>query len=203
MRHNMMRKIPALMLAVCAVLLSFVFPSNAEFHYTPINMMIPFACEKANVAGGGKYDVVIEPLESSNPMPDEDTITIIGNGVGVFTIEIDEPGTYLYKVYEKTGDDSHIIYDDTQYTVTLFVTTDDDGVLECQVILSKGGLIKPTEVRFVNKATRSPNEIIVATGEASSAFIPYAVAAFTIGFVLILILVLKRRKEDRDGEETV
>ena len=192
-------KMTAMMLAVCAVLLSFVFPTRAEFRYTPIIAEIPFTCEKADVAGGGTYDIVLEALEGTVPMPAESIITIQGTGAGAFGIEIDEPGTYQYIVYERAGTNSKIVYDDTTYTVTLFVTTTEEGVLEYQVILSKDGLIKPTEVRFVNKASGHPSGTIIATGETQSVFIPYAVACFVIASIILILAFRRRKRGENDG----
>ena len=81
----------------------------------------------------------------------------------------------------------------TTYTVTLFVTSDDDGNLDYEVILSKGGIVKPAEISFVNKAARAP----VTTGEDANTYTPYAIAAIAIGGA-VLILALRRRKEDAD-----
>ena len=146
---------------------------------------------------------MIEKLDEASPSPDSIVKTISDAGEGTFVIGIDEPGTYQYKVYEKAGTNSKIIYDDTAYTVTLFVTSDTNGELSCQIVLSKGGLAKPTEIAFANKAEKIDKPITptkpvtptVSTGEPASPYIPYAIAALTAG-VLILILALGRRKED-------
>ena len=182
--------------SICAVLLFFVFPVRADFRNTPIEALIPFTCVKADVSGGGIYDFVIEAADETTPMPESSMITIKGSGSASFGIEIDEPGTYQYKLYEMAGSNKKIIYDSTTYTVTLFVTQDDDGILDYQIIPSKGGLVKPSEIKFVNKASGSGGAVI-ATGEKLSAFVPYAFAAFGSGCV-ILILALRRRKEEAD-----
>jgi len=192
-------KITSLVMAAFAVLLFFVFPVSAEFRNTPITALIPIVCKKADVkSGSNKYEIVIEKLDEASPLPAKNTIKFDGSGQTNYEIKIEEPGTYQYKVYEKTGSNKKIIYDDTEYTVTLFVTQDDDGKLDYQVILSKGGLIKPTSCKFVNEAVKDPDPFVPATGEAVSKFLPYAVAAFAIGGV-ILILAFRRRKEETDG----
>ena len=197
-KHEIFARITALMLAVSAVLLFFVFPVRAEFKNTPIMAYIPVVCEKVkNATGDNKYEVVIEKMDGGAPMPESDVMIISGSGQRNIEIEVNEPGTYQYKVYERAGKNKKIVYDNTEYTVTLFVTQDDDGILDCQVILSKGGLVKPTEIKFANKASKKSDSVI-ATGESRSSFIPYAVAAFAISGV-ILILALKRRKEETDG----
>lgn len=54
-------------------------------------------------------------------------------------------------------------------------------------------MIKPTEVAFANRAVKT----MVSTGESASSYLPYALAAFAAGGA-ILILALRRRKEDAD-----
>ena len=189
--------------SLCAVLLFFGLPVKAEFTYNRIEARVPFTCAGIDSAIENEYEIVIEKLDEASPSPDSIVKTISDAGEGTFVIGIDEPGTYQYKVYEKAGTNSKIIYDDTAYTVTLFVTSDTNGELSCQIVLSKGGLAKPTEIAFANKAEKIDKPITptkpvtptVSTGEPASPYIPYAIAALTAG-VLILILALRRRKED-------
>ena len=198
-RLNMLVKSTAMMLAVSAVLLFFVFPVRAGFTNTPVTAYIPVVCEKVkNVSGDSKYEVVIEKMSDDAPMPAKDVYTVSGSGKLNIEIEMDEPGTYQYKIYERKGKNKKITYDDTVYTVTLFVTQDDDGVLECEVILSKGSIAKPTVVKFVNKAAKRSDSVI-ATGESASVFIPFAVAAFAISGVIFMILLKRRRGEGEDA----
>ena len=198
-KHEIFARITALMLAVSAVLLFFVFPVRAEFKNTPVMAYIPVVCEKAkNVSGSNKYEVVIEKMGDDAPMPESDVITFNGSGSRNIEIEVDEPGTYQYKLYERKGKNKNIKYDTTEYNVTLFATQDDEGVLACEVILSKGGLSKPTVVKFVNKATKGSDSVI-ATGETASAFIPYAVGAFAVSGMIMIMVLKRRRREEEDA----
>lgn len=199
MHRSVLAKTAASMLTAVTVLLFFVYPANAEFRNTPITAQIPVVV-KTEVSGKDKYEVVIEGMDSASPMPEKSTLVFKGAGEKNIGIVIDEPGTYQYKVYERAGKNKKIIYDDTTYTVTVFVTQDDNGILDAKVILSKGGLFKPSAAKFTNKEVEDPdhNPYVPATGEAMSKFIPYAAAAFAIGGV-ILILALRRRKEEADG----
>ena len=223
-KRERMTKMISIVMAAFAVLLFFVFPVSAESRNTPVKAQIPIICEKTD-ATNNNYEIVIENIDNA-PLPDNNVISFSESGQTEYEIEIDEPGTYLYKVYEKAGTNKNIIYDNTSYTVTIFVTQDDNGVLNAQVILSKDGAGKPTSVKFVNmpidtdSGTQSNTPVgthnntpvgthnntpsgdsvpyAPATGEAVSKFYPYAVATFMIGSI-ILILALKRRKEETDG----
>ena len=104
-------------MTLCAVLSCALSPLRAANSYTPLDAVIPFSCEKADIEDGATYEFVIEPLDDVSPAPKQGTVTIEGSGTGAFTVEITEPGTYQYKVYEKKGSNSDIIYDETVYTV--------------------------------------------------------------------------------------
>ena len=175
-----------------AVLLFIVFPVAAEFMYTPLTVEIPVSLERAGIANENDYEIVIEPDTKGSPMPDQDSITFL-SGTRTFSIEVNEPGTYEYRIYERAGSNNKIIYDSTLYTVTLFVTQDDNGILEAQVILSNGSLFKPTAISFVNRASGSGS--VVVTGEDVSTFVTLAMFAFAISGAIVAI-VLVRRKED-------
>lgn len=199
MRRNIFAKTASALLAALTVLLFFVFPVKAEFRYTPIKAQIPVVVDY-DKSDKEKYEIVIEKLDKAAPTPSKSTVVFNGAGSENIGIKIDEPGTFKYKIYEKTGDNEKIEYDDTTYTVTLFVTQDKKGNLESKVILSKGKLLKPTAVKFANKAVEDHKHkpILPATGEKLSKLVPYGVAALLIGG-LLLILAFKRRKEETDA----
>ena len=154
MRSKRMKSFTAAVM-IFAVLFSFAsLPvSGAAFEYDPVTIKIPFSVAKTDIEDNAPFDVVIEPKDSSCPVPDKSEVTIYGNGSGSFEITVDEPGTYDYKIYERKGADSDIDYDDTSYTVSVFVTSNDKNELEYQMILSDGSSVKPTSVIFENKAS--------------------------------------------------
>lgn len=220
--------------------------SGVAFEYDPVTIKIPFSVAKNDVEGDAPFDVVIEPKDSLCPAPDKSEVTINGNGSGSFEITVDEPGTYDYKVYERKGTDADIEYDDTSYTVSVFVTSNDKNELEYQMILSDGSSVKPTSVIFDNRAsgtppteptvtpagptvkpteptvtpagptvkpteptvaptgptdkptptpTRKPADPITRTGETVSKYLPYALAAFGIGGAIIVIVLIRRKRD--------
>lgn len=216
---HVMTAIKTLTIAVslCTVLLFCGLPVNAEFTYSGIMAVIPFTCSGTGSATE-EYEIVIEKLDGNSPSPETDVKTVKGSGEGTFRVAVDEPGTYRYRVYENAGSNPKIIYDNTAYTVTLFVTSDDNGDLDYQVILSKDGTVKPAAVAFENMANSKTDDEktderidhdggntgkkpapTVSTGEAASPYIPYAVATLAAGgLILILALRIRRRKEDAD-----
>jgi len=198
MRKGFLAKTASAMLAAMTVLLFFVYPVRAEFKYKPIKAQIPVVVDY-DQTDKEKYEVVIEKMDKDAPTPAKSTVVFNGAGSENIGIKIEEPGTFKYKIYEKTGENEKIEYDDTTYTVTVFVTQDKDGNLESKVILSRGKLLKPTAVKFANKAIEDHKHkpILPATGEKLSKLVPLGLAALVLGG-LLFILAFKRRKEGAD-----
>ncbi|MCR5274163.1 MAG: hypothetical protein K6E26_02270 [Clostridiales bacterium] len=184
-------------LSLCVVLSCVISPTRAEFEYQPVTAEIPFTC---TVTGSADVDFefVIQRMGDNCPVPKQDVVTIHGSGTAKFEVLLDEPGTYQYKVYEKTGDNKTIIYDEMVYLVTLFVTNDDEGNLEYQVILEKEGNVKPTEVAFVNEAVRDPKrkDPIVKTGDKRETPDGIAYAFIMTGASLLLLASIKRKETE-------
>lgn len=106
--------------------------------YAPVNASIAVEGIKFSDDNSHIYEIVIESLDNNSPSPESDRLFITDNGTGVFNIQITEPGTYVYKMYEKPGDDLNIIYDDNIYYATVFVTnTDDDNLTYAVYITSE------------------------------------------------------------------
>lgn len=198
MRKGFLAKTASAMLAAMTVLLFFVFPVKAEFRYTPIKAEIPVVVDSEKT-GNEKYEVVIEKIDKDAPMPQKNKYIFNGAGDEKIELKIEEPGTFRYKIYEKTGDNDKVEYDDTTYKVTLFVTQDEKGNLEAKTILSKGKLLKPTAVKFANRAIEDHGHkpVLPATGEKLSKLVPLGLAALLIGG-LLFIHALRRRKEGAD-----
>ena len=75
---------------------------------------------------------VMEAINEA-PEPYENEIFFAVSGTDAFYIDISEPGTYRYKVYQKQGTQSNTVYDDTIYSVIVFVTADSDDSLKYAV----------------------------------------------------------------------
>ena len=194
---NTLAKALVFVMTLCAVLSCAISPVKAAFEYTPITAEIPFSCA---MTGGGNttFEFVIERIDADSPAPAQDVITVDGTGTAKFDVKIDEPGTYRYKVYEKKGANSDIIYDETVYMVTLFVTNTKEGTLEYQVILAKEGMVKPTEVAFINDAVRKPDrkDPVVKTGDTEKTIQGTACGFLAAGAFLLLLASIKRKETD-------
>ena len=79
--------------------------------------------------------------------------------------------------------------------MTLFVTNNNEGGLEYQVILAKDGMVKPTEVAFINDAVRRKDPI-VKTGDMGKTVQGRAWILLATGAALLLLAPIKRKETD-------
>lgn len=94
----------------------------------------------------------MESLDISSPAPDSDRMLIRESDSGVFNIEITEPGTYVYKIYEIPGYEQNIIYDDSVYYATVYVVSAEDNNLVYSIsVREENSEYKSDNVKFVNK----------------------------------------------------
>ena len=107
-----------------------------------------------------EYTVVLEPTDSSNPMPEGSKdgvykLVLYGAGKKSFpAITFDTLGVYQYKIYQKMESAPYADYDDTVYTATVYVLnseTQDDAITVTVVLNRKGSDEKPDEVVFKNR----------------------------------------------------
>ncbi|MGN0630973.1 MAG: Spy0128 family protein [Ruminococcus sp.] len=132
-------------------MLSFCFNGSSGITasaYDPVNASIAVEGIKISDSNSHMYEIVIESLDNFAPVPESDRLFITDSGAGVFNLEITEPGTYVYKIYESPGNDINIIYDDTVYYATVFVTNAEDG-----------GLTYSVSVKEANSKYKSDNVI--------------------------------------------
>lgn len=127
----------------------------ADANYAAFTATVPVSFESTKSTD--KCSVIME-TKNNSPAPYESEITIPANGEEAFKIDISEPGTYRYTVYEKPSSDSSVIYDDTVYTVTVFVTVNTDNTLKYAVVAaSNKSMEKPDKIGFENRTNATDN----------------------------------------------
>ena len=149
-----MRKIRSFICLMAVCLLScFVFPFMGirALAYVTLEAEIPVTCLEIPDGMTHTYTIIIESENEISPVPKSDTLEITENGTGKFEIDIDEPGTFVYKVYEKEGNEPDIKYDKNVYSVTVFVEDVSDSTLKYAVVAkSEGKDEKPDKIEFEN-----------------------------------------------------
>ena len=212
----------ALLMCGLLCLFSWKCDASAEGYYTPVDAVIPFVCH-AEEGVESEFRIQIQTESAGAPLPDTDTVRINQKGQGSFRIELTEPGTFDYLVYEIKGTDEKISYDETRYDVHVYVTSNGDERLEYMVAVNYADTDeKPTEVEFKNdvKGKTRPSEdptteetttegttekppTDVKTGDDTSLTLLITLCTVSASGILAIIgLILIRRKRSSKDELT-
>lgn len=176
-RKKMMRK--ALTVAMTAAMLLVPMPAGAKGR---IDVDIP-------VSAKGKGEHVFTIASDDAPVPKENVIRLNGTD-GKFTVSVQEPTTYHYRITDDTG---------KTYRVAVYVTTNDAGDLSAQTTATKDGKTKApveydygTPPRTVNVGKK------VSTWDSTDMRTPAAMLAISALGILLLVLGKRRKKAKRD-----
>lgn len=140
-------------LAVCLLSLFFVplCALSAEA-YEKVHLVIPVICLDVEDLDDHIYRIKITTDDPFAPAPLSDTLDIAQNGTGQFEIDIDEPGTFVYEIFEHEGDEPDIDYEPTVYTITVYVELgEDDELLYAMAAAVDGRDVKSEEIQFQDK----------------------------------------------------
>ena len=157
-------------MAVC-LLSCFVFPflNIRALAYVTLEAEIPVTCLEIPDGKTHTYTIIIESENEVSPVPKSDTLEITENGTGKFEIDIDEPGTFVYKVYEKEGNEPDIKYDQNIYSVTVFVEDVSDSTLKYAVVAKiEGKDEKPDLIEFKNAVEAETDIVTITTTDSVS-----------------------------------
>lgn len=162
---RMMRVIGSVFIVLLSVCMMTQAAEPAEA-YSSVDTAIPVSCLPVERDTAHTYTIKIDRVSKDAPKPKEDTLQILEDGTGAFEISITEPGTFLYKIYEKDGGNSRIRYDATVYNVTVYVETASDDALRYAVSVTdeKTGL-KPDKVEFANIVLGDQDVVTTAASE--------------------------------------
>lgn len=144
------RRFAAVMAVYMVSVLFCVFGTAAAHAYDTVCARIPVNCCEFAEAADHEYIIKIEAETQEAPVPEKDVLEIAEDGTGFFDISITEPGTFRYNVFEIAGADKSIRYDDTNYTVTVFVEHEDEGGLVYSVIANGSDESKSGSIEFKN-----------------------------------------------------
>ena len=155
---------------VCLLsLFAFLPGTQSVFAYETIRVSIPVDC--LEVYGNNKhtYNLKIESENESFPTPVSDILTIAEDGSGAFEIELTEPGTYYYSIYEVAGNDANIQYDSSRYNITVFTENNEDGGLHCTITACRAGADSKAESISFQDIVLSETETTTAATETTTA----------------------------------
>ena len=142
----------------------FTFYEIKALAYVTVGAEIPVTCLKISDDKTHIYEIVIKSENDISPKPKSDMLEITEDGSGKFEIDIDEPGTFNYIIYEKSGDDPNIKYDTNIYNVTVFVEDISDGSLQYAVSATIVGKDKkPDKIEFQDAVLVETDVVTAAT----------------------------------------
>jgi len=166
---------------------------------------IPVSCLPIETEETHIYEIVIEPENEIFPVPKSDVLEIKEDDTGKFKIDIHEPGTFVYQIYQKPDNEGNIKYDDTLYIVTVFVETTPENDLHYAISAKiKGKDTKPDNISFQNSAF---SEIIPASDQnpvirtvLTKDTIPLRTIRTAIASAIIMLIALLFRKRTAEDE---
>lgn len=120
---------------MCAVSLFLINGIYADAYGTS-TVEIAVECAVMKYFKDYEYKIAIESLEENAPMPESNIISVANGTEGVFKIDVSEPDTFTYRIYEQKPKNKNINYDYREYFVTLFVT-DNKGLLSYSIYVNE------------------------------------------------------------------
>ena len=121
----------------------------------PVDAIIPVSCTAEGstesftivIQGNNRFKVSPESFELKNGKSKN------------FTISVNLPGDYKYKIYQEKGTEKNTEYDNNVYQAEVFVTEDEDGKLNADtVVFTNGSNEKSPKCEFVNKGTKESGQ---------------------------------------------
>lgn len=182
------------LMASLFVLLLSLYQVSA-FAAVPVDTVIPVSCIGENTSEAFKVCLRLETEEFQKC--DTKEISLKNGEQGSFHITYLYPGTYKYKIWQEKGTDTRTTYDDTVYTVHVYVTEDENGVMHTEpVIFVKGNDGKCDGAAFRNSRVipSSMKTGIINTGDSTVIGQYIILIAGSAGALALLIFISKRRK---------
>ena len=136
---------------VLCLLALFIFPitTKADSTYETIQIEIPIDCREVDFSDNHIYRITIEAVTERAPLPNESTISICENEEGFFILNLNEPGTYIYRMYEPKGTEEYIEYCSHIYEATVFVeANENDELFSALSVTIDGNDTKTDELHF-------------------------------------------------------
>lgn len=119
-----------------------------------VDAIVPVSCSAEGSAES--FAVSIEGDSGFKASPER--LELKNGESKTFTIPINLPGDYKYKIYQEKGTEKNTKYDNNIYQAEVFVTEDENGKLNAEtVVFTKGSSEKSAKCEFLNKVTKNEN----------------------------------------------
>ena len=118
---------------------------------TPVDAIVPVSC----TAEGSTESFAVSIQGDSGFKASPERLELKDGESKDFTISINLPGDYKYKIYQEKGAEKNTEYDSNVYQAEVFVTEDENGKLNADtVVFTNGSNEKSPKCEFVNKVTK-------------------------------------------------
>lgn len=121
----------------------------------PVDAIVPVSC----TAEGSAESFAVSIQGDSGFKASPERLELKNGESKDFTISINLPGDYKYKIYQEKGTEKNTEYDSNIYYAEVFVTEGEDGKLNADtVVFTNGSSEKSAECEFINKITKETEQ---------------------------------------------
>lgn len=139
------RFLPLIFASVCLM-------ATPVYAAEPVDAIVPVSCS----AEGSTESFAVSIEGDSGFKASPERLELRDGESKTFTIQINLPGDYKYKIYQEKGIEKNMEYDNSVYQAEIFVTEDENEKLNAEtVVFTKGSSEKSAKCEFVNKVTKN------------------------------------------------
>ncbi len=140
--------LPLIFVSMCLI-------TTPVYAANPVDAIIPVSCTAEGSTES--FTVVIQGDSRFKASPESFELK---NGKSKnFTISVNLPGDYKYKIYQEKGTEKNTEYDSSVYQAEVFVTEDENGKLNADtVVFTNGSNEKSPKCEFINKVTKESEQ---------------------------------------------
>lgn len=186
----------------CAVLCMFALAQPAAAAVSGVSIPVTIKLKGNKPPKPETFTVKMYADDADYPMPEGSengvcAITIRGADTVEFpAITYDRVGIYTYTIYQVEGTNPRCKYDDTIYTMTVYITNAEngDGLVANVALYADGTGSKMAEAEFTNRYKYEPSDTPQTNDESN--FPLYALLAGASILVLLLLFLTRKREEN-------
>lgn len=133
------------------IFVSIYLLATPAYAADPVDAIVPVSC----TAEGSTESFTVSIQGDSGFKASPEKLELKDGESKDFTISINLPGDYKYKIYQEKGTEKNTEYDSNVYQAEVFVTEDEDGKLNADtVVFTNGSNEKSPKCEFINKVAK-------------------------------------------------
>ena len=140
-----------LLTVICMIFFLFDSVPVSALDYDTVYVNIPVYGEWLTVKKATpsySYKIVMRPVSDMAPEPQKGTLVLYEGGSVSFSVPVDQPGTFVYKVYETDTQHENIDADESVYDVMIYSEAAGGTSLITAVTIRRGAFEKPEQMKF-------------------------------------------------------